>query len=185
MRTRSQRSAVDVLVLRRKLRGLRRNAMLAVWSRTTRDHLCSGSVAFPLTSAFSATRSRGDQLCIDQDGNRAEIFRDPRGRGTTRGRGHARLRVLRGEPAGTSGRTAHPAQPRTPSRAPSPAAHQRGRVWRGRAKRAGWGGGWGAEGRSEPFEGFHENRSSNFCTRMPITRHAPLLDSSRMSTLPR
>jgi O-6-methylguanine DNA methyltransferase len=41
------------------------------------------------------------------------------------------------------------------SRAPSPAAHHRGRVWRGRAKRA-WGGGrWGAEGQSEPSQGSH------------------------------
>ena len=41
----------------------------------------------------------------------------------------------------------------------SPAAHRRGRAWRGRAKRAGWGRAWGAEGRSEPFQGSHFNWS--------------------------
>jgi dihydrofolate reductase len=45
----------------------------------------------------------------------------------------------RGEPDGLAGRV------------------PRGMVWRGRAKRAGGGGGWGAEGRSEPFEGSHVN----------------------------
>ncbi len=36
---------------------------------------------------------------------------------------------------------------------PWPAADHSGRVWRGRAKRAWVGDRWGAEGRSEPFEG--------------------------------
>jgi hypothetical protein len=35
------------------------------------------------------------------------------------------------------------------------AAHHRGRVWRGRAKRGGWGWACGAEGRGEPFQGSH------------------------------
>jgi hypothetical protein len=35
------------------------------------------------------------------------------------------------------------------------AAYHRGRVWRGRAQRAGWVWAWGAEGRSEPFQGSH------------------------------
>jgi hypothetical protein len=35
------------------------------------------------------------------------------------------------------------------------AAYHRGRVWRGRAKRAGWGWECGAEGQSEPFQGSH------------------------------
>ena len=38
----------------------------------------------------------------------------------------------------------------------SPAAQHRGRVWRGRAKRAGWVWPWGAEGRSEPSQGSHQ-----------------------------
>jgi hypothetical protein len=81
-------------------------------------------------------------------------------------------------PSGTSGRPATLPAPRA-SRAPSPAADHR-RVWRGRArgrerservwwgrcrsrsprrgKRAGWGRAWGAEGRSEPFEGSHISR---------------------------
>ncbi|HJX52227.1 MAG TPA: prepilin-type N-terminal cleavage/methylation domain-containing protein [Polyangia bacterium] len=37
------------------------------------------------------------------------------------------------------------------------AAYHRGRVWRGRAKRAGGGGRWWAEGRSEPSQGSHDN----------------------------
>ena len=50
-----------------------------------------------------------------------------------------------------------PPPPRA-SRAPSPAADHRGRVWRGRAKRARGGGGWGAEGQSEPSQGSHDDR---------------------------
>jgi hypothetical protein len=58
-------------------------------------------------------------------------------------------------PTGASGQPATLPAPRA-SRAPSSlAAHHRGRVWRGRAKRAGVGGGCGAEGRSEPFQGSH------------------------------
>ena len=72
-------------------------------------------------------------------------------------------------PTGTSEPPAHPARPalRAPS---SPGAHHRARpseasrevvagggrrAWRGRAKRAGWGWAWGAEGQSEPFRGSH------------------------------
>jgi hypothetical protein len=44
---------------------------------------------------------------------------------------------------------------RVGSRRALPAADHRGRAWRGRAKRGGWGGRWGAEGRSEPFPDSH------------------------------
>jgi len=58
-------------------------------------------------------------------------------------------------PTGASGQPTSLPAPRA-SRAPSSlAAHHRGRDWRGRAKRAGAGGGCGAEGRSEPFQGSH------------------------------
>ena len=56
-----------------------------------------------------------------------------------------------------SGRPATLPTPRA-SRAPSVlAADRRGRVWRGRAQRVGWVWAWGAEGRSEPSQGSHQD----------------------------
>ena len=50
-----------------------------------------------------------------------------------------------------------PYPPRALPRAPSPAAHHRGRVGEAERSERGGGGGWGAEGRSEPFQGSHVN----------------------------
>jgi len=109
-----------------------------------------------LSKARQAAAATGLPALADDSGIEVDALHGAPGVYSARWSGEpGRVGSGRAPPAGASGRPATLPAPRA-SRAPSLlAADHRGREWRGRAKRAGGGGGWGAEGQSEPSQGSH------------------------------